>query len=106
MLVTLSGNTGRDVEIKSIPLRDETGSFQLAEIPLAVKVAEDVTDWYKLKFVGDNLVKIASYVTKGMSLCIVGELTFESWTNSKEELCHCAVINVSEIQLPPKSATV
>jgi single-stranded DNA-binding protein len=106
MLVTLSGNTGCAAELKSIPRNDGTGFFNLAETSLAVKVSTDTSDWYKLKFVGDNLTKPASYITKGMQICIVGEFVFENWTNDKGELCVRPVVNVSEIQLPRKPKTV
>jgi single-stranded DNA-binding protein len=106
MLVTLSGNTGYAAKVKSIPRNDGTGSFNLAETSLAVKVSSDTSDWYKLKFVGDNLTKLASYITKGMQICIVGELIFENWTDDKGELCIRPVVNVSEIQLPRKSKII
>jgi single-stranded DNA-binding protein len=106
MLVTLSGNTGRPAESKFIPRKDGNGTVAIAETSLAVKVTSEDTDWYKLKFIGDSLVKAAEYITKGAAICIVGELTFESWNNESGDICTRPVINVSEIQLPSKPKTV
>ena len=46
MQVTLSGYTGRAASVSDVPRRDDSGFFQIAEAPLAVRVAEDTTDWY------------------------------------------------------------
>jgi single-stranded DNA-binding protein len=106
MLVTVSGNTGRTAEIKFIPRKDGNGKVVIGETSLAVKVTTEDTDWYKLKFVGDSLAKAAEYITKGAGICVVGEFTFENWQNEHGEPCARPVINVSEIQLPPKPKTV
>jgi single-stranded DNA-binding protein len=102
MLVTLSGNTGRAAEIKFIPRKDGNGSVAIGETSLAVKVSTEDTDWYKIKFIGDLLVKAAEYITKGAAISVVGELTFETWDNEQGESCARPVVNVSEIQLPSK----
>jgi single-stranded DNA-binding protein len=106
MLVTLSGNTGRAAEIKYIPRKDGSGNFAIAETNLAVKVTNEDTDWFKLKFLGDTLVKAAKYIGKGVVLSVVGELSFETWDDEEGKPCSRTVVNVSEIQLPPKPKTV
>ncbi len=63
MQVTLSGHTGRSTSTSDVPRKDGSGYFQISDTSLAVKVSEDATDWYQLKFIGDSLVKAASYVT-------------------------------------------
>ena len=104
MQVTLSGYTGRATSTSDVPRKDGSGYFQIAESSLAVKVAEDATDWYKLKFVGDSLVKAASYIGKGLLVCATGTLTFEHWTDEDGELRSKPVLTVSEVQLPAKAA--
>jgi single-stranded DNA-binding protein len=106
MLVTISGNTGRAAEIKLIPRKDGNGNVAIGETSLAVKVTSEDTDWYKLKFIGDSLTKLAGYIFKGAAICVVGELTFETWNDEDGESCTRPVINVSEIQLPPKPKTI
>jgi single-stranded DNA-binding protein len=106
MLVTVSGHTGRPAEIKSIARKDGNGHVSIAETSLAVKVTNEDSDWYKLKFIGDSLVKAAEYITKGAAICVVGEMSFETWEDESGKRCARPVVNVSEIQLPPKSKTV
>ena len=63
MQVTLSGHTGRTTSTSDVPRKDGSGYFQISDTSLAVKVSEDTTDWYQLKFIGDSLVKAANYLT-------------------------------------------
>jgi single-stranded DNA-binding protein len=105
MLVTLSGRTGRAVETNDVERHDGSGSFQIAETSLAVNVAKDTADWHKLKFVGDSLVKAASFIAKGAPISVVGTMTFEHWTDEEGELRSGAVVAVSEVQLPTKVPT-
>jgi single-stranded DNA-binding protein len=103
MLVTLSGRTGRVVETNDVPRHDGSGSFQVAETSLAVNVAKDTADWFKLKFVGDALVKAASFIAKGAPVSVVGTLSFEHWNDEDGELRSKPVITVSEVQLPARA---
>ncbi len=106
MLVTISGRTGRAAETKFIPRKDGSGNFPVAETDLAVRVTSEDSDWYKIKFIGDTLVKAAEYIGKGVVLSVIGEFSFETWTNDSGEACSRPVINVTEFQLPSKSTTV
>jgi single-stranded DNA-binding protein len=106
MQVTLSGRTGRVVETNNVERHDGSGSFQIAETSLAVNVTQDTSDWYKLKFVGDSLVKAANYIGKGAPVSVTGTLTFEHWTDDNSELQSRAVVAVSEVQLPAKATAV
>lgn len=103
MQVTLSGRTGCSTSTADVPRKDGSGSFQVADTRLAVKVTEDVTDWFKLKFTGDSLVKAANFLIKGSPISIVGDLTFEHWNDDDGNLRAQPVVTVSEIQLPPKA---
>ena len=79
MQVTLSGRTGRDVKTADVPRHDGSGTFQISETALAVKVNEDTTDWYQLKFKGDA----AGYIPKGSPISITGDLIFEHWNDDE-----------------------
>jgi single-stranded DNA-binding protein len=102
--VTLSGRVGSNPEFKDIPLKDGTGSFEIAEVSLAVSPSKDETDWYKLIVQGDGLLKAANYIQKGSVLSIVGDLTMESWTDSDGNHRYKPTVRVRQLQLPSKSA--
>jgi single-strand DNA-binding protein len=103
MLVTISGRVGRDAEFKDVPLKDGSGSFEVAESSLAVTPSKDGTDWYGLKFQGDSLLKTAEYVQKGQVLSVTGELTIETWKDADNNNRSKPVVIVKQVQLPAKS---
>jgi single-stranded DNA-binding protein len=105
MQAVISGNVGKNVEVKNILLPDGSGFFELAEISLSVKTNPDFDDCFKLRFT-DKLIQIAQqYILKGMLLSVVGQLEFEYWIEREtQEHKSCPVIIVSEIQLPPRFA--
>jgi single-stranded DNA-binding protein len=103
MQVTLSGRTGRDVKTADVPRHDGSGTFQISETALAVKVNEDTTDWYQLKFKGDALVNAAGYIPKGSPISITGDMTFEHWNDDDGNLKAKPVVTIAEVQLPPKA---
>jgi single-stranded DNA-binding protein len=103
MQITISGRTGRDVKTTDIPRQDGSGYFQVSDTALAVKVAEDTTDWYQLKFKGDALINAAGYIPKGSLVSVTGDLAFEHWTDIDGNLKAKPVVNIYEVQLPPKS---
>jgi hypothetical protein len=103
MIVFISGNIGRDnAVIKDVPLKNGTGSFQVGEASVAVKVSQDVSDWFGLKFRGDRLLKAALYVAARSPFSGTGRLSFESWETSTHEKKTRPVINLTELQLAPK----
>ena len=104
MQLVISGYTGKAIEFKDFPRHDGSGSFQIAESSVAVKVGVDTPpDWYKLKFRGDRLLKAAAYVAKGVLVSVIGTLTFEDWEDDDGNRKSRPVLHVTEIQLPPKS---
>ena len=106
MQVTISGYTGRPTSTADVPRKDGTGYFPISDTSVAVRVTEDNTDWYQLKFIGDALVKAASFLSKGSLISVTGDLTFESWNDDDGELRAKAVVTISEIQLPSKSQVI
>jgi single-strand DNA-binding protein len=98
--VTLSGRIGGNVEFKDIPLKDKTGSFEIAEASLAVNPSKDTTDWYKLTIQGDGLLKAANYIEKGSVLSVVGDLMMESWQDSDGNYRYKPTVRVRQLQLP------
>lgn len=103
MQLTISGYTGKATEFKDIARHDHSGSFQIGESSLAVKLGADNPDWYKLKFRGERLLSAAAYVAKGALISVVGNLSFEDWTNEDGNRQSRPVLTVLEIQLPRKS---
>lgn len=104
MIVFISGNIGRDnAAIKDVPLKNGTGSFQVGEASVAVKVSQDVSDWFGLKFRGDRLLKASQYVAARSAFSGTGRLSFDHWETPTQEQKTRPVINLTEVQLAPKA---
>lgn len=103
MLVTISGYTGRDIKSTQVPTNDGSGTCTVTDTAVAVKVAADATDWYLAKFTDNALVKDSKYITKGSLISLVGELTFEEWTDEQHYRRSKPVVTVCDLQLPKSS---
>ncbi|AFY93174.1 hypothetical protein Cha6605_2080 [Chamaesiphon minutus PCC 6605] len=106
MLVTLSGYIGRAVSTSNTPLPDGSGFAPVSEVPLGVRIAEGVTDWYLLKFTNEAGLRAAQFIVKNAQVAVVGDLAFEDWIDPNQVLRSKPVVTISDWQLErlPKSA--
>jgi hypothetical protein len=106
MLVTLSGYIGRAVSTTNAPLPDGSGFAPVAEVPLGVRIAEGVTDWYLLKFPDEAGLRAAQFIVKNAQVAVVGDLAFEDWIDPNQVRRNKPVVTISDWQLErlPKSA--
>jgi single-stranded DNA-binding protein len=100
MLVSISGYAGRDLKTTQVPSSDGNGTCTVTEVPVRVKVATDAVDWYLVRFTGDALVGASQRVAKNSLISVVGELTFEDWTDEQHGRRSKPVVNASDLQLP------
>lgn len=100
MQVALSGSIGRAVSTINTLLPDGSAGTPISEVPLRVRVAEGVNDWYLLKFTDAAGVKAAQFIIKGAQVSIVGDLAFEDWTDEETQVRRSKpVVTVSDLQL-------
>jgi single-stranded DNA-binding protein len=100
MLVSISGYAGRDLKTTQVPASDGNGTCTVTDTAIRVKVATDAVDWYLVRFTGDALVGASKRVTKNSLISVVGELTFEDWTDEQHGRRSKPVIMVTDLQLP------
>jgi hypothetical protein len=99
MQVALSGSIGRAVSTTNTPLPDGSGSTPISEVPLRVRIAEGVNDWYLLKFTDAALVKAAQFIVKNAQISVVGDLAFEDLIDEIQVRRSKPVVTVSDLQL-------
>ena len=99
MLVALSGRIGRAVSTIDNLLPDGSGHTLVAEVPLGIPVAEDVIDWYLLKFTDAALVKAAQFIVQNAQVSVVGDMVFEDFLDSDQVCRSKPVVTVSDLQL-------
>ena len=73
----ISGNLGRDMEVRYTQNQKAIGSF-----PLPVKQGygeHEKTSWVEVKILGDRAQKLQPYLVKGKEVTVSGEFVYEQW---------------------------
>ena len=84
--VTLLGNVGKDIEIKTMSNGNEVANFSLATTDTwkdkETGEKKDRTEWHRIVIFSAGLVGIVkNYVKKGSKLYIEGSLQTRKWTD-------------------------
>lgn len=97
-ILTVSGNAGKDPEMKYF----DSGSV-VANFPLAVSIynrekKENETVWFKCSVWGKKAEFTGEYIKKGSKVIVSGSLCFEKFADKegKERIVNC--VNVSEVE--------
>lgn len=84
--VILVGNLGRDPEIRSMPNGDRIANMSIATSETwrdkSSGERKEKTEWHRVSIFNDNIVKVVeSYVKKGSTVYIEGQLQTRKWTD-------------------------
>lgn len=97
-LVIITGNVGRDVELKHI------GEKNTAVVELVVATNEygrnkqKYTEWHNCKLYGKNAENTAKYVEKGCKVGVTGRLQTRSWEGKDGQKRYRTDIIVDKIE--------
>ena len=85
--VILVGNLGKDPEIRTLTSGDRVANLTIATSEswrdLTSGERKEKTEWHRVVIFNDNLVKVAeSYLKKGSSVYIEGQLSTRKWTDN------------------------
>lgn len=86
--VIIVGNLGRDPEIRSMPNGDRVANLSVATSETwkdkASGERKEKTEWHRVVIFNDNIVKVVeSYVKKGSTVYIEGQLQTRKWTDQQ-----------------------
>lgn len=84
--VIIVGNLGRDPEIRSMPNGDRIANMSIATSETwkdkSSGERKEKTEWHRVSIFNDNIVKVVeSYVKKGSTVYIEGQLQTRKWTD-------------------------
>lgn len=99
---TLSGNTGKDPELKYFDSGSTIASFSLAVQGWDGKAKTKKTLWFTCKAFGKTAELIGEYVKKGNAITVSGQLDIEEWESNVGKQSRVVLI-VRDVQLPAKS---
>jgi single-strand DNA-binding protein len=100
---TLSGNTGKDPEIKYLDSGTVIASFSLAVAGYDGKAKAKKTLWFNCKAFNKTAELIGEYVKKGQAITVSGQLDIEEWESNTGKQSKVVLI-VRDVQLPAKSS--
>lgn len=86
--VIIVGNLGRDPEIRSMPNGDRVANLIVATSESwkdkSSGERKEKTEWHRVTIFNDNIVKVVeSYVKKGSTVYIEGQLQTRKWTDQQ-----------------------
>lgn len=101
-IVAISGNLGRDMELRYSP-----SGTAIAKGTLAVKGSmkdgdEYKTNWINILAFGKRAEALCNYTKKGDRLAVSGEISTGSYENSEGKRVYTSEILINNFDLPPK----
>ncbi len=97
--VILSGNLGRDVELRYTPKGRPVVQFTLASHYMRGSV-EKKTSWVDCEAFGEYLVHMAADLKKGVAVIIEGKIIAREFTDKAGQMRKKTEIDVKKIILP------
>ena len=99
--ITLTGNVGRDPELKTIG--NDLSVVNLSLATSRYKKGGNVSDWYELSAFGKTAEVINSYIAKGDSITVSGQPFIDIYTNKEGKEVKSIKVKVDNVKLPKKS---
>ena len=93
--ITVAGNLGRDMEIRTMPNGDPVGSFSVADS----QGKDRPSIWWNCQLFGKRATALQQYLLKGQQVTVGGTVTEREWTDKDGQKRKSMEIRVSEIAL-------
>lgn len=81
-IIQVMGNLGSDPETRYTPNGQKVTTFRIASN--SKKAGKDITNWFRVTVWGDKFDKMISYLKKGSSVLVMGELHKPEIYNSRD----------------------
>ncbi len=93
--ITVAGNLGRDMEIRTMPNGDPVGSFSVADS----QGRDKPSIWWNCQLFGKRATALQPYLVKGQQVTVCGSVTEREWTDKDGQKRKSMDIRVNEIAL-------
>lgn len=99
--ITITGNIGRDGELKYTPQGVALCEFSVAVGKVSGKGEQrtETTTWFKCTLWRERAEALAPYLKKGTKVLVAGELSASAYMNKEDKPVASLEINVREIDL-------
>lgn len=75
--ITITGNLGRDAEVRFLPAGDAVAGFSVADS----QGRDKPSIWWNCSIFGKRAQSLAPYLLKGQQVTVVGNVTERTWTD-------------------------
>ncbi len=94
MIITVTGNLGKECERRFTPEGTFVGTFSVAD-----NTVKDKTQWVRCSWFGKQAETVSQYLTKGKTVTVTGRGSLKEWTG-KDEVSHTNIeLIVLDLQL-------
>ena len=94
-IITITGNVGKDIEIRSMANGDPVGAFSVADS----QGKDKPTIWWYCDLWGKRATALQQYIVKGQQVTVAGNVTEREWTDKEGQTRKTMSIRVIDIAL-------
>ena len=93
--ISISGNLGKDSELRRLPNGDPVCSFSVAD-----SMGKDkATIWWNASIFGKRAEALSQYLVKGQQVTVIGNVTEREWTDKEGQKRKSMDVRVSDVAL-------
>ena len=93
--ISVSGNIGKDCEMRFLPNGDPVCSFSVAD-----SMGKDkATIWWNCSLFGKRAEALSQYLVKGQQVTVIGNVTEREWTDKEGQKRKSMDVRVSDVAL-------
>ena len=93
--ITVAGNLGKDMEIRTMPNGDPVGSFSVADS----QGRDKPSIWWNCQLFGKRATALQPYLMKGQQVTVCGSATEREWTDKDGQKRKSMDVRVSDVAL-------
>ena len=94
-IITITGNVGKDIEIRRMANGDPVGAFSVADS----QGKDKPTIWWHCDLWGKRATALQQYIVKGQQVTVAGNVTEREWTDKEGQTRKTMSIRVIDIAL-------
>lgn len=92
-VITITGNLGRDIEVRTTPAGDQVGGFSVADS----QGKDKPTIWWNCQLWGKRVDSLGPYLLKGQKVTVTGTVTEREWSDKEGNKRKSMDVRVSDI---------
>lgn len=93
--ISISGNLGKDAEVKFLPNGDPVCNFSVADS----QGRDKPSIWWNCSLFGKRAESLAPYLTKGQTVTVIGNITEREWTDKEGNKRKAQEVRVNDLAL-------